>query len=411
MRLSSFFDGSNSFSYGYDNNGNVTAISGRFDALRYDVLNRLREVDYSGSAQLDRCWYDASGLRVKREERINIDANTTKIYSLWVGEVPLVQEKYVGSTRVSTKLNIADGGNVLAQHEYVYGSGEVVRYFYLDQIGSRRVVKDGAGAVTDKFSYSAWGVKTQTQGTQVVLASYTGKEYDASGLVYFNARYYDPILRRFLSEDPSRKGVNWYAYCDNNPVNMTDPTGEQGQWSYDIGDALQSMIRVDFGREEFGYAYNAPNPLMAAGWTNRRALRRWHWTSEKLRRSPRRFLRLRRRLGWPPQLGALKPSIERSSLLNWPISKRAKYFRSISPSSEGKYFTTSAVEASSYAKMAVKGFGDPPYTLAATTAPRAVLRGLTSAQVEGGIKAWVIPNERLPELPPTVLNQMPIPPK
>jgi hypothetical protein len=40
------------------------------------------------------------------------------------------------------------------------------------------------------------------------------------------ARYYDPALGRFISQDPARDGNNWYAYCDNNPVNTTDPTGK-----------------------------------------------------------------------------------------------------------------------------------------------------------------------------------------
>jgi RHS repeat-associated protein len=227
MRLESFDDGSNSFIYGYDNNGNVVSISDRFDSLVYDTMNRLREVSYHGSSQLDRYWYDAAGLRVRREERINVDANTTKIYSLYGGENQLVQEKYVGSTRISTRFNIIEGGQILAQYEYVYGTGEVARYFYLDQIGSRRVVKDGSRAVTDKFSYSAWGEKTHTQGAQGELASYTGKEYDATGLLYFNARYYDPTIGRFITEDPSRKGTGWYTYCENNPINRTDPTGLQ----------------------------------------------------------------------------------------------------------------------------------------------------------------------------------------
>jgi hypothetical protein len=45
------------------------------------------------------------------------------------------------------------------------------------------------------------------------------------GPIYFNARYYDPITGRFLTEDPSRKGVNWYAYCENDPINRIDPDG------------------------------------------------------------------------------------------------------------------------------------------------------------------------------------------
>jgi RHS repeat-associated protein len=43
--------------------------------------------------------------------------------------------------------------------------------------------------------------------------------------IYFNSRFYDPTTGRFLTEDPSRKGVNWYAYCENDPINRTDPTG------------------------------------------------------------------------------------------------------------------------------------------------------------------------------------------
>jgi uncharacterized protein RhaS with RHS repeats len=46
-------------------------------------------------------------------------------------------------------------------------------------------------------------------------------------VLHFNARYYDPTTGRFLTEDPSRKGVNWYAYCENDPINRTDPTGKQ----------------------------------------------------------------------------------------------------------------------------------------------------------------------------------------
>jgi RHS repeat-associated protein len=48
---------------------------------------------------------------------------------------------------------------------------------------------------------------------------------ESEGKIYFNARYYDPTTGRFLTEDPSRQGSNWYAYCGNNPINRIDPTG------------------------------------------------------------------------------------------------------------------------------------------------------------------------------------------
>jgi RHS repeat-associated protein len=47
---------------------------------------------------------------------------------------------------------------------------------------------------------------------------FTGKEKDASGLYYFGARYYDPEVGRFISEDPGQDGTNWYGYCDGNRV-------------------------------------------------------------------------------------------------------------------------------------------------------------------------------------------------
>jgi RHS repeat-associated protein len=78
-----------------------------------------------------------------------------------------------------------------------------------------------------KFNYSAWGECSRLGGVAADewLACFTGKEYDATGLQYFNARYYDPIVGRFLTEDPSRKGHSWYSYCANNPLTFTDPTG------------------------------------------------------------------------------------------------------------------------------------------------------------------------------------------
>lgn len=78
-------------------------------------------------------------------------------------------------------------------------------------------------------------------------------------------------------------------------------------------------------------------------------------------------------------------------------------------SAEGKYFTTSAEAASWYAKQAVRGLGDPPYTLIQTRVPNSIFEGLPPATVDRGVPAWVIPNNRLPGLTPQVLDTMPIP--
>ena len=46
-----------------------------------------------------------------------------------------------------------------------------------------------------------------------------------SGLVYFNARYYDPTVGRFLTADPAENGVNWYAYVNDDPIYLVDRSG------------------------------------------------------------------------------------------------------------------------------------------------------------------------------------------
>jgi RHS repeat-associated protein len=61
---------------------------------------------------------------------------------------------------------------------------------------------------------------------------YTGRENDGNGLYYYRARYYNPSIGRFISEDPIgfRGGINVYAYVENNPVSRIDPFGLDCLW-------------------------------------------------------------------------------------------------------------------------------------------------------------------------------------
>jgi uncharacterized protein RhaS with RHS repeats len=63
-------------------------------------------------------------------------------------------------------------------------------------------------------------------------------------LIYMQARYYDPGVGRFVSEDPGRNGANWYQYCDANPVNKFDPDGKVSM--YGLAAAISAFIYLTY---------------------------------------------------------------------------------------------------------------------------------------------------------------------
>ena len=83
---------------------------------------------------------------------------------------------------------------------------------------------------------------------------YCWEYYDTeTGTYYLRARYYDPSLGRFGTEDPAHDGLNWYTYCGGNPVAFIDPSGcilqeeidmyQRGELSKDV-----YLILVDLGK-------------------------------------------------------------------------------------------------------------------------------------------------------------------
>ncbi|MBI9036441.1 MAG: RHS repeat-associated core domain-containing protein, partial [Bacteroidales bacterium] len=76
---------------------------------------------------------------------------------------------------------------------------------------------------------------------------YTGKKIDRdTGLYYFNARWYDAELGRFITEDPIKDGINWYGYANQNPMTFIDPTGYSSEhynsqnYDFSTGEELDS---------------------------------------------------------------------------------------------------------------------------------------------------------------------------
>ena len=105
-------------------------------------------------------------------------------------------------------------------------------FFYRYDIrGSVTNIVDGEGAVVKSYDYDEFGVTTSTGDAFFNEVTFTGSVADASGLLYMNARYYNPATARFLSQDTYTGSASdpWtqhlYAYCNNNPVNLVDPMG------------------------------------------------------------------------------------------------------------------------------------------------------------------------------------------
>ena len=85
------------------------------------------------------------------------------------------------------------------------------------------------------YEYDAWGNVTYSTGTMANInpLKYRGYYHDAeTGFYYLQSRYYDPAIGRFVNADGYAStgegflGYNMFAYCNNDPVNATDSTGE-----------------------------------------------------------------------------------------------------------------------------------------------------------------------------------------
>jgi RHS repeat-associated protein len=75
-----------------------------------------------------------------------------------------------------------------------------------------------------------FGVRRNSQGNLDTDKLFTGQYLDQTGLYYYNARYYDATIGRFISADPTVQSLanpqtlNRYSYCLNNPLKYTDTT-------------------------------------------------------------------------------------------------------------------------------------------------------------------------------------------
>jgi RHS repeat-associated protein len=95
--------------------------------------------------------------------------------------------------------------------------------------------------------YVSLGDRLNSQGTLGTDKLFTGQRLDSTGLYYYNARYYDPEIGRFISSDTvvqsfaNPQTLNRYSYCVNNPLKYTDPTGQR-TWGIGININLNLVL-------------------------------------------------------------------------------------------------------------------------------------------------------------------------
>ncbi|MCG8448857.1 MAG: hypothetical protein MI725_04650, partial [Pirellulales bacterium] len=240
------------YTYTYDNEGNLTRrthkISGSSIDYTWDHRNRLINVLHGSSPTGPGIFfrYNANDQLVHKQV-LNIETPQLPGF-----DPVLSEEHYVvdGAHRVLTYS--AQTGELanryvrnpltdqLLTDELFDGSGQQLAETYwaaTDHLGSVHQLLDGVGAVVEHREYDSFGAIDQvfsalgydvgTIGLQSDVA-HAGRFWDDDVQLYQNrARWYDPAIGRFISEDPIgfADGPNVYRYAGNDPVNFVDPTG------------------------------------------------------------------------------------------------------------------------------------------------------------------------------------------
>ena len=172
--------------------------------------------------------YDGDGNRVSE----TVGGSTTKFL---VDDhnstgLPQVLDELVNGAVTRT---YAYGLQRISENQLINGTWTPSFYGY-DGHGNARFLTNSAGAITDTYTYDAFGMAIRNTGTTSNTFLYSGERYDSSiGLYDLRDRYYYQATGRFETLDPidgdiqNPSTLHKYTYTANNPVNFVDPTGDE----------------------------------------------------------------------------------------------------------------------------------------------------------------------------------------
>jgi RHS repeat-associated protein len=213
-------------SFTYDPNGNLesklvedTGSPPVTWGYHYDFEDRLERVERDGVI-VEQYYYDALGRRVVSEQG---SPPTSAMAYVYVGGRALYE--WDAFTRTGLKYVYVNGALIARIYE-----DSSMDYYFHDANGNVRLVLDESKNPMFGTDYKPFGEEIGQVGSE--RYKYAGEEHDQdTGLYYYGARFYDPDLGRFITEDPEggslkiSQTLNSYVYVINNPLRYSDPDG------------------------------------------------------------------------------------------------------------------------------------------------------------------------------------------
>lgn len=207
---------SGSIVYNYDKNGNqLTSSDG--NTYTYDGFNQLKSVTLANGQWMEN-EYDAFGLRVAAYEN-----GTRSDFTYDRGNI--ITEENGSGNLVSRSIR---GLQIVAKENPV----GAISYYLNNAHGDVSKLVNENGEVLNSYEYDAFGNTSKYTEKIQNRFQYSGEQFDKmTGQYYLRARFYDPTVGRFVTEDTYRgqlndtMSLNLYTYCSNNPVNLIDPSG------------------------------------------------------------------------------------------------------------------------------------------------------------------------------------------
>lgn len=199
----------------------------------WDVLNRMTQSYVNGSNDVVSMTYRADGLRVTKANAVPGNNANKFTYYRYDGQMGVEDVEVTSGGTYNSVTRYTLGARGIDAISRTTSGGTSISYPLYDAHGNNigLVSKSGSSwSISDERSYDAWGQVRSGGGSGDQKGRHSAnlghKQDDESGLIYMRARFCDTSSGRFVSEDPARNGINWFTYCENNPVSQTDFDGK-----------------------------------------------------------------------------------------------------------------------------------------------------------------------------------------